>query len=1075
MKNLAHRSSTFNVNNNGCSALLKTKSLSYNGYCCELSSDENKANVLGRSHKATFIQSKMPESSWNDVSPPTQGDHFATLFNNHRNDFKPVAVVNGCVKEESPATFNGFHDMEANKATLEKTVGHGRPRCHHSEPTRIRSYSESAPGSQGRCGPLYEGIQSPMKPGPLGTSRKESNGHLFLPMEIALLGDPSEGLQKGICPSEERKNVLLCYRQSHSPELTPQPGLFSATVDQHQSLRPFRSKNRSFPDFRKAEKMCFREEFVIESSETVKQHLEVAKERKLEYARVNDWNSCWDSLGDSSRVQEEEKIFELLRNNGPMAATDIAASTGFETENQVNHYLFYLYKKGHVKINGGSPPLWTLRDSFRQQCPRRPGVIGAERKHEAFIRRRNHSDDICERPRRHSFHSYESKQRQEPRVLDNTKPWIRSNGVHCPNFSERISPFFCKLCKLPFPTDGQFEEHLRSTKHQNKVAKYNAVPYKKFCEYCKVHLNSESQANEHFNSGRHEQTVAKSQKAPPKQHLPLVSSTQELNLDCTTRTEPYVYQLELHRKAMITNAVFFLPTGTGKTLVAALVIAHMLKLNPSRQVVFLVDRVLLVLQQSDYLRRELSHIQVADEGTSNSFNGTRPIRIGAVCGEMRKLEGNARIYEQDVLIITADCYRNHLNNGTLRFDDVSLIVLDEAHHCNKDHPYNVIIRDFYLREDDLLGHRPKVLGLTASPAGELSLDKTTKRLQRLLGNLGDAKLLNVSSCTQELDEKTTKALPECIPASYTQSEEDLKDILVEYVTRAFNMTVRLSEMKDYKDIFQPSSGGLFSIDDIHPVLRVIDNIVLSRPESNALSALLHFQFICEALCALQECGEQVALEHMTELAEEGCPHGFEWAKNMGLPSEKLCSYLEQYLFSGFSWRPDLAGIASAADQLVERLSPDSWFGANSVSSACVLVLVTRRRTAYHLSNYLSNSPELQAHGIRTAWLEGQRVSLDNEELAVFKHGEIVQQIRDGLVQIVVCTTASKESLDIPSCQMVVQMNPPSSAQALTQMRARGQAVRFVCISRNYEQAKKIEDLLRREDNMKRAVRMINGF
>ena len=620
--------------------------------------------------------------------------------------------------------------------------------------------------------------------------------------------------------------------------------------------------------------------------------------RQLEVVNENKFNiRSKRRHHNGASLEHAERILDFLGNNGPMASEDIASILQPDPKSQVNACLYDLHKNGYVKVTHNNPPLWSICDQFVRENPTNPGVIGEERKIETLFGRRSHCEEFSERPRRHSYNAYDNKPRKEPRTIEGSKPWMRCNG-YSPIPGDRTNPYFCKLCKLPFPSEAQLDEHRRSTKHQNKLAKFNAVPYKKFCEYCKVHLNSESQAKEHFNSGRHDQTVAKSQKAPTKQHLPLVAVTQELNRDSSTRTEPCMYQLELYNKAMKTNAVCFLPTGTGNTLVAALVIAHMLKLNPSRQVVFLVDRVLLVLQQSDYLRKELSHLRVSDEASSNSFNGTRSIRIGAVCGEMRKLEGNARIYEQDVLIITADCYRNHLNNGTLRFDDVSLIVLDEAHHCNKDHPYNVIIRDFYLREDDLLGHRPKVLGLTASPAGELSLDKTTKRLQRLLGNLGDAKLLNVTNSAQELEEKTKKALPACILASFTQSEKGLKDVLVEYVTKAFNITVRLSEMKNYKDIFQPSSGGLFSIDDIHPVLCVIDNIVLSRPESSALSSLLHFQLICEAVCALQECGEKVALDHLVELAEEGLPHGFQWAEKNGLPSSQLWSYLEQYLGQG---------------------------------------------------------------------------------------------------------------------------------------------------------------------------------
>ena len=46
--------------------------------------------------------------------------------------------------------------------------------------------------------------------------------------------------------------------------------------------------------------------------------------------------------------------------------------------------------------------------------------------------------------------------------------------------------------------------------------------------------------------------------------------------------------------------------GTGKTLVSAMVIWYFLKLNPRRPVMFLVDRVLLVLQQQKVLKHEFA-------------------------------------------------------------------------------------------------------------------------------------------------------------------------------------------------------------------------------------------------------------------------------------------------------------------------------------------------------------------------------------------------------------------------------------------------------------------------------------
>lgn len=1028
--------------------------------------------------KAPFDFKKMPETPWNESTPPKNGSHCGFLFSDHRNGFKTVPPVNGCVSNGITAC-NGFHDdIESNHTRPEKTVGFGRPRC-HPQAKRVRSFSESA--SEDQDDRLCHGVHSVTSQGNVSTSRTcttpgtSLDARCFSHVTIAHYEDCSapSWLQEMRKPQENR-DLLPQYSGSGSlsRDMTS-PKQFHRPVE-HHSHRHCHYRNRYHLQYNNETKLSLQERLSLGCHDSLRRQLQVAREANFDCKVHPDWwNQNMAPVEDESYAKHENNICELLQNNGPMASSDIALFVGVETKIEVNHCLYNLHKKGRVRISDGNPPLWEASDHFTYGCARNPGVIGGERKSEALLGRRSQCEDLAERPRRHSYNAYESKPRKEPRGTDSTRPWTRSNNLS-PSAGERTLPYFCRLCKLPFPSEAQYEEHLRSTKHQNKVAKYSAVPYKKFCEYCKVHLNSESQAREHFNSGRHEQTVAKSQKAPHKQHLPLVAVAQELNLETSTKTEPYVYQMELYSKAMKTNAVCFLPTGTGKTLVAALVIAHMLKLNPSRQVVFLVDRVLLVLQQSDYLRKELSHIRVADEGSSNSFNSTRPIRIGAVCGEMRKLEGNARIYEQDVLIITADCYRNHLNNGTLRFDDVSLIVLDEAHHCNKDHPYNVIIRDFYLREDDFLGHRPKVLGLTASPAGELSLDKTTKRLQRLIGNLGDAQLLSVTSSVRELEEKTSKASPNCISAPYTQSEMNLKEVLMEYVTKAFNMAVRLSEMKDYKDIFQPSSGGLFSIDDIHPVLRVIDNLVLSRHESSALSSLLHFQLVCEAVCTLQECGEKVALDQMAELAEDGCPHGFHWAEKMCLPSSQLWSYLERCRL-GPPWRPEFEGTATGADQLVQEILKESESRVSSFTNGCVLVLVNRKRTAEYLAAYLNNCPELRLRNIGTTSSVGHVGGSDGEDLATFNQREIIKQIQDGHFQVIVTTSLSEEGLDLPRCQLVFQMSPPGSVQALAQMRGRVLLTRFVCICRNDDQAKKIEDLLRREENMKRAVRNINGF
>ena len=53
-------------------------------------------------------------------------------------------------------------------------------------------------------------------------------------------------------------------------------------------------------------------------------------------------------------------------------------------------------------------------------------------------------------------------------------------------------------------------------------------------------------------------------------------------------------------------------------------------------------------------------------------------------------------------------------HGYLKMQDIDLLILDEAHHTNQDHLYNLIMSDFFYA-GYVEGQRPRVLALTASP------------------------------------------------------------------------------------------------------------------------------------------------------------------------------------------------------------------------------------------------------------------------------------------------------------------------------------------------------------------------
>ncbi|KAK8080450.1 BcdcL1 [Apiospora hydei] len=174
---------------------------------------------------------------------------------------------------------------------------------------------------------------------------------------------------------------------------------------------------------------------------------------------------------------------------------------------------------------------------------------------------------------------------------------------------------------------------------------------------------------------------------------------------------PREYQVELFERAKERNIIAVLSTGSGKTNIAALLLRHTIEQEiidrdngqPPKIAFFLVDKVSLVAQQSTFLRTNLDY------------------SVGDVSGEQLGSSGTKRDYCQnvllskDVVVCTAAILLDCLHHSFLKIDQINLLIFDEAHHAKKNHPYSVIIKDFYADAEKHNSQRPRIFGMTASP------------------------------------------------------------------------------------------------------------------------------------------------------------------------------------------------------------------------------------------------------------------------------------------------------------------------------------------------------------------------
>ena len=90
-----------------------------------------------------------------------------------------------------------------------------------------------------------------------------------------------------------------------------------------------------------------------------------------------------------------------------------------------------------------------------------------------------------------------------------------------------------------------------------------------------------------------------------------------------------IHHLQVFVRACSGNSVVVLPTGVGKTLVAALAVAQMRQLNPSKWVVFLTETCPLAEQQGIYLRTELAADGTGLTPGTRTGNGFVQVGLGS--------------------------------------------------------------------------------------------------------------------------------------------------------------------------------------------------------------------------------------------------------------------------------------------------------------------------------------------------------------------------------------------------------------------------------------------------------------
>lgn len=184
------------------------------------------------------------------------------------------------------------------------------------------------------------------------------------------------------------------------------------------------------------------------------------------------------------------------------------------------------------------------------------------------------------------------------------------------------------------------------------------------------------------------------------------------------------YQQKLLEVCKSRNSILYLPTGSGKTLIAVKVIETFINdlktplSEGGKRSLFLVNTVCLGNQIADEVKKLLG------------------LEVACWNSETHKKTWNEQKFREEydkkqVIVATAQLFVDAVKHSFISLEQINVIIFDECHHGRKNHPYHEMMKQFqYIKSSK----QPRVIGLSGMLIGissSLTENTVEKELQAL--------------------------------------------------------------------------------------------------------------------------------------------------------------------------------------------------------------------------------------------------------------------------------------------------------------------------------------------------------
>ncbi|XP_065915106.1 antiviral innate immune response receptor RIG-I-like isoform X2 [Dysidea avara] len=461
------------------------------------------------------------------------------------------------------------------------------------------------------------------------------------------------------------------------------------------------------------------------------------------------------------------------------------------------------------------------------------------------------------------------------------------------------------------------------------------------------------------------------------------------------------------------NCIVVAPTGTGKTLVACMIICANLNHYGRRgKVLFLVPKTPLADQQKEKLTYHITGAEVMSlTGDSSSTFALSSL-----------------LQKNNIVVCTPQILINNLESDSVQLENISLIVFDECHHCKGQAPYATIMI-MYLRKKLRKGETwlPQIVGLTASPgAGDSRKPDLMKTIDHLttLGALmdADAGYITVKENLAELHQFTSKTEFAKVPMPGRISDDDFQSLLYKYIKQLDEIVQNITGKSTHRCYIHQGYINFLS------ELLSDSKLRSDKPElERSIRAILeHLQHYVKILHYYNDYEFEDSLS--VKFSKLRKPD----ADKMIRVEKQLWDLLEQF-------QQDVQQITGSVNPKLVQLKKLLQDGFQCKDSKAI-VFVTEVESAFKMMEWIKRQPELES--IQPDIVVGS--GHETRPMSDAERQHRIKSFREGRLNLLVATSVLEEGIDVPACNLVIRYQHVTNEISLVQSKGRARSMHSKC-------------------------------